>query len=101
MSIIDKKLEKTILTVVAVVALVLVGAVIYHYTSRPVPKPGVTVKQALQGQQNALHKLSIEEQVNKANTDKLNTQVTNLTNQKTALCSTLKIYTRATNPNCL
>lgn len=66
------------------------GTAIHVYEHKPVPKPTVTVQQALQGQQNAQKLMQIHDLANNQRLAVSQAEVNQLTTKNTTLCNQIK-----------
>lgn len=87
------------LIILILVAVGLVGLGTYQYTHRTKPNQGITVSEAVKERNQAVDLMNLHDAVNKTNLDNATTQLANLTNQKTNICTQLKAN-KLVNPYC-
>lgn len=82
------------------ILLALLGCTIYKYESRPKPRPGETLQQAVVAEAKAKQTMALHDAVNSAALKNANNQIDILNDQKTTLCSQIKAA-KLPQPLCL
>lgn len=93
------KTQILITTVIVLVIAGLVGGSAYLYQTNRKPQPTESVSQLKTERDNAVKAMVLHDNVNRQQTDALNTQVQNLTIEKAGLCTQIKSV-RLVNASC-